>query len=192
MPPKSFRPQHLELRYKTYYAVLTVPKDVRFYLGKPRFFKTTGTSDLRIAQARADLFVIKWQAEIAMARQDSNNPILRSALELNKIKDSTPKHRFDDVLQDEVDRLERETNESIAETFRQVASGESQLFESFLNGWEKHQLDRKLTTTQTLMDPHLMCSVMFFLRFGGLTTLLSQKLLLTLLVMSLPFRHRQL
>ena len=85
MPKRPFRPHHLELRYKTYFALLTVPKDVQLTLGKTRFFKTTGTGDLKIAQAKADLFVIKWKAEIAKARQNTDDPIINSALELNKM-----------------------------------------------------------------------------------------------------------
>ena len=52
MSKKPFRPQNLELRYKTYFAVLTVPKDVQYILGKKRFFKTTGTGDIKVAQAK--------------------------------------------------------------------------------------------------------------------------------------------
>ena len=55
---KSFRPQHLELRYRTYFAVLTVPKDVQFVLGKKRFFQTTETGDIRIAQLSTPSSVI--------------------------------------------------------------------------------------------------------------------------------------
>lgn len=145
MPPKTFRAQHLEQRHNTYYAVLTVPKDVRFILGKKRFFKTTGTSDFRVAQAKAELFVIQWQTEIANARQDSSDPILHSALELRKIRESTPKHLFDDVLDDEVNKLERDSNKFVAQTFKEVAQGKAHVLETHLDGWESHQHARKLT-----------------------------------------------
>jgi integrase len=145
MPPKPFRAQHLELRRKTYYAVLTVPKDVHFILGTKKFLKTTGTSNLRIAQTKAELFVIQWQAEIANARQESSSPILQSALELNEIRNSTPKHLFDEVLEEETNRLELETNQIVAQTFNQVSKGKVKLLASYIDKWEQHQQDRKLT-----------------------------------------------
>jgi DNA invertase Pin-like site-specific DNA recombinase len=44
MPKKSFKPNHLELRYRTYFALLVVPKDVRHIIGKSKFFETTGNA----------------------------------------------------------------------------------------------------------------------------------------------------
>ena len=46
MAQKNFKPNHLELRYRTYFAVLVVPKDVRHIVGKSKFFETTGTGDV--------------------------------------------------------------------------------------------------------------------------------------------------
>ena len=102
MSKRPFRPQHLELRHKTYFALLTIPKDVQHIIGKTRFFKTTGTGDVKIAQAKADLFVIKWKAEIANARQNTDDPIINSALELNKMSKSTPWHMLQDVVDEEM------------------------------------------------------------------------------------------
>jgi hypothetical protein len=96
-------------RHKTYFALLTVPKDVQYILGKKRFFKTTGTSDLRIAQAKADIFVIQWKAEIANARQKADDPIINSALELNKMLNSSPRELVLDVIHEETDRLRIDT-----------------------------------------------------------------------------------
>ena len=144
MPPKTFRPQHLELRHKTYFALLTVPKDVQYILGKKRFFKTTGTSDLRIAQAKADLFVIQWKAEIANARQKADDPIINSALELNKMFNSSPRELVLDVIHEETDRLRIDTNELIANTFEAVALGKSKVLDTYIPEWRRHQLDRGL------------------------------------------------
>jgi hypothetical protein len=46
---KKFSANHLELRYRTYYAVLYIPKDVQVALGKSKFFETTGTGDFKVA-----------------------------------------------------------------------------------------------------------------------------------------------
>lgn len=155
MPKKPFRPQHLELRHKTYFALLTIPKDVQHIIGKMRFFKTTGTSDLRVAQAKADLFVIKWKAEIANARQQHGDPIINSALELNKMLKSTPNHMVLDVIEEETDRLRNEVGDLVANTFETVATGKSKTLDSYIEEWEKHQLSRIETKTVSQMRSDL-------------------------------------
>ena len=60
--------QHLEKRANTYYAVLTVPADVRPIVGKLRHVQSTQTSDKAEASVRAALLVARWRAEIAKAR----------------------------------------------------------------------------------------------------------------------------
>jgi hypothetical protein len=52
---KKFSPTHLELRYRTYFAVLYIPKDVQVALGKSKFFETTGTGDFKVAQSIASM-----------------------------------------------------------------------------------------------------------------------------------------
>lgn len=142
MAKKPFRPQHLELRHKTYFALLTIPKDVQHIIGKKRFFKTTGTGDARIAQAKAELFIIKWKAEIANARQKNDDPIVNSAIELNKMLKSTPSHMVQDVIEEETDRLRDEVGDLIADTFAMIATGKSKTLDSYIGEWEKHQLSR--------------------------------------------------
>ena len=68
MNKKSFKPSHVELRHKTYYATLTIPKDVRHLLKKIRFFKSTQTSNLKQAELRAANWVFKWKQEIEKVR----------------------------------------------------------------------------------------------------------------------------
>jgi len=144
MPKKPFRPQHLDLRHKTYFALLTIPKDVQHIIGKTRFFKTTGTGDVKIAQAKADLFVIKWKAEIAKARQNTDDPIINSALELNKMSKSTPWHMLQDVIDEETDRLRDETGDFVADAFNLIATGKAKVLDTFIHAWEQHQFDRGL------------------------------------------------
>ena len=144
MPKRPFRPQHLELRHKTYFALLTIPKDVQHILGKKRFFKTTGTGDLKIAQAKAELFVIKWKAEIANARQNTDDPIINSALELNKMSKTTPWHMLSDVIDEETDRLRNETSDIVADTFNAIAIGKAKVLDTFVPAWEQYQVDRGL------------------------------------------------
>jgi integrase len=60
--------RHLEKRANLYYAVLTVPPDVREAIGKLRFVKSTQTDVKEQAGLRAAMLVAGWKAEIAKAR----------------------------------------------------------------------------------------------------------------------------
>ena len=166
---KTFRPQHLELRYRTYFAVLTVPKDVQFVLGKKRFFQTTGTGDIHIAQAKADLLVIKWKAEIASARNRTQDPIINSALELNQMMKSVPKHLVHDVqdlMRDEEEAIRNRKGDLVADTFITVATGKSKLLESYADQWEKKQLETLEAKTVAQMKSDL--KLLFdFLQMSG-------------------------
>jgi integrase len=68
MATKSFKPSHVELRHKTYFALLYVPKDVRHVIGKIKFYKSTQTGVLREAEAIASVWVINWKYQIKTAR----------------------------------------------------------------------------------------------------------------------------
>lgn len=162
MAKKSFNPTHLELRYKTYYAVLKVPKDVQHIIGRSSFFETTGTGDLRIARSDAALKVIKWKAEIASARSRTEDPILQSALELKRLMKSgtSPRHLVQDVIDDETYRMtEVHGSNILAETFNRVASGKSKVLSELASDWVKHELKRGLenkTVTQAKNDLELL------------------------------------
>lgn len=162
MTKKSFNPTHLELRYKTYFAVLKVPKDVQHILGRSSFFETTGTSDLRIARSNAALKVIKWKAEIASARSRTQDPILQSAIELNRLmkSGSSPMHLVQDVIDDETYRMsESQGSNLLSETFNRVATGKSKVLSELANQWkdyeEKRGLEKK-TVSQGISDIELL------------------------------------
>ena len=110
MSKKRFKPSHLELRHNTYFAILTVPKDVRHIIGKSKFFETTHTHDLRIAESQAALKIIKWKAAIAEARSKTDDPILNSAIELHRMMRSgdSPRQLVKEVIEDEAIRIEYE------------------------------------------------------------------------------------
>lgn len=162
MAKKSFNPTHLELRYKTYYAVLKVPKDVRHILGRSSYFETTGTGDLRIARSDAALKVIKWKAEIAAARSRTGDPILQSAQELNRLMKSgaSPRHLVQDVIDEETYRMSESSGSNLlAETFNLVASGKSKVLSEMVPSWkiyeEKRGLEKK-TVSQAVSDLELL------------------------------------
>ena len=55
MATKSFKASYVELRHKTYFAILYVPKDVRHIIGKLKFYKSTQTGIREEAEAIASV-----------------------------------------------------------------------------------------------------------------------------------------
>jgi len=160
---RRFKASHLELRYNTYFATLSVPKDVQHIIGKTKFYESTQTHDLRIAQAEASLKVIKWKAAIAEARSKTDDPILNSALELNRLMKtrSSPKHLVQDVIEEETLRIEHEVGPLVSENFAQVAHGKTKVLKLMLDDWKEYQKRRTLKTKtidQMVSDVELMVS----------------------------------
>ena len=58
MATKSFKASYVELRHKTYFAILYVPKDVRHIIGKLKFYKSTQTGILGEAEAIDEIIII--------------------------------------------------------------------------------------------------------------------------------------
>ena len=148
MPTKSFKPDHLELRHKTYYAVLYVPKEVQHVIGKSKFFETTQTHDLRVAQSVAALKVIKWKAEIAAARTRTDDPILKSAIELSRLMKTGDSPRFlvEEVINEESGRLFNLHSDLVSRTFNAVATGKAKVLSELVIGWTMHQKQRRLAS----------------------------------------------
>lgn len=147
MPKKrQFKASHVEKRHNLYYAVLYVPKEVRYQIGKVKFYKSTGTGDLKLAEARASLWVVKWKSEIESARIKIPDPIIQSAKELNELRKIKNKIGFvDDVINEEKLRFKRENVErQKIEVFEQVATGKYKHFDELIKPWKKHQLSRGL------------------------------------------------
>lgn len=65
---------HLEKRKATWYAVLTVPADLRPTIGKLRYCQSTKTGDRGMAQTRAAVLVAVWKAELRKARGIAPDP----------------------------------------------------------------------------------------------------------------------
>jgi integrase len=161
MTNKTFKPTHLELRHKTYFALLVVPKDVRHIVGKSKFFETTGTGDLKIAQSLATLKVIKWKADIAAARTKTSDPDINSAIELQRMFKTTPAHMVQDVIEGETSRIENEIGLLSAETFNVLATGKRKPLTSFIDEWVKNEQRRGLaekTIAQMKSDVEVLIS----------------------------------
>ena len=144
MPSKNFKANHLELRHRTYFAILVIPKDVRHIIGKSKFFETTGTRDIKIAQSLANLKVIKWKSEIATARANTSDPVINSALELNRMLKTSPTQLVQDVIEDETSRLENQVGLLASSTFSVIAKGIRKPLTTFIDEWVKNEKKRGL------------------------------------------------
>ena len=163
MPPKTFKPNHLELRYRTYSAVLIIPKDVRHIFQKTRFSESLGTSDLKSAQALATMKVIKWKGLIASARARSDDPIVNSAIELNRMYKSSPPELVTEIIDEETARIAHERGEYLSEAFNDVASGKSKALVGLIDAWVKNEQRRNLkakTIAQMKSDVQLLVQSM--------------------------------
>jgi integrase len=132
-----------------------VPKAVQHIIGKTKFYETTGTSDLKIAQSLASLKVIKWKAEIATARTATEDPILSSATELKRLLGSSPSHLVKEIIEEQTEKLLIEKGELVASTFNAVATGKTKLLVNFIPEWINHQRKRTVsekTITQMKSD----------------------------------------
>ncbi len=63
----------IELRHRTYFAYLDVPKDVRKGIGRRVFRQTLQTDSRSVAERRAAPLIAQWKAEIARAREEPNH-----------------------------------------------------------------------------------------------------------------------
>jgi len=144
MPKKNPLPPYLVKRYNTYFAVLYIPKDVQYALGKKKFIKTTGEQNIKLAQAIANVFVMGWKAEISAARSKSDEPLINSAKEIKKLLKSSPKYLVDEVIEEEVARLQRERKPIDAEVFERIAKGKNKHLEDVAKEWKIHEQKRGL------------------------------------------------
>ena len=67
-------PKYLQQRYRTWYAVLEIPKVLRPKLGGARFFRSLKTDSQRLAEMRAMPLVAEWKRLIEAART-GNEPL---------------------------------------------------------------------------------------------------------------------
>jgi hypothetical protein len=83
----------IELRHRTFFAYLDVPKDVRKVIRRRIFRQTLKTDSRSVAKRRAAPLIAQWKAEVARAREEPNHndaKFWRDALRRAK----TPEDRF--------------------------------------------------------------------------------------------------
>ena len=143
--PKTSKPSHLVKRYNTYFAVLYVPKEIQYIIGKAKFSKSTGTENRKLAETIAQVYVMGWKAEIEAARSKSDDPLIQSAKDIRKLLKSSPAHLVQDAIDEEIAKLNLAKKEIHAEVFEQIATGKNQYLEDVLKNWKKHEEDRGLS-----------------------------------------------
>lgn len=142
---KTSKPSHLVKRYNTYFAVLYVPKEIQYIIGKAKFSKSTGTDNRKLAETIAQVYVMGWKAEIESARSKSDDPLIQSAKDIRKLLKSSPAHLVQDAIDEEIAKLNLAKKEIHAEVFEQIATGKNQYLEDVLKNWKKHEEDRGLS-----------------------------------------------
>jgi len=174
MTRKFTNSSYVERRYNTYYAVYYVPKDVRHIIKKAKFYKSTQTSDIKLAEHRAQALVVSWKAKVAAARAKSEDPIINSALELLKELQDENKNKaylVKEVIDEQASLIRYHAGDGIADTFSSIATGEHRLLSELVSSWESHQKNRglaKKTIFQMRSDIDLLTK--FFSTANYLTT----------------------
>lgn len=128
---------HLERRRNLWYALLTIPKDVRHKFDhKIRFVESLGTPDKVDAAIRAAPLLAKWKASIREAR-GATNALTEEALRWQKhlttqasIDDSMGDHQgtgsleLQDIIRERSVNIAKTKGKDVANTFSGLAFGE--------------------------------------------------------------------
>ena len=92
----------IELRHRTYFAYLDVPKDVRAKLKRRVFRETLKTDSRSVAARRAAPKIAHWKSAIAKAREEPNHNDARYYRDaLRRAKDD----RQRDAIMEEIDMM---------------------------------------------------------------------------------------
>jgi len=159
MVKKSSNPSHLIKRYNTYFAVLYVPKDIQYAIGKAKFSKSTGTDNKKLAETIAQVYVMGWKAEIESVRSKSDDPLIQSAKDIQKLLKSSPTHLVQDAIDEEVARLNQAKQPIHAEVFERVSKGENKYLKDVAKDWKLNEKKRGLkekTIDQMVSDVELI------------------------------------
>ena len=164
MARKTYIGSYLELRYNTYFAVLYVPKDVRHIIGKSKFYKTTETGNIQIAENRAAAMVHRWKQAINKARANPDDPLMRSAMDLaDLLCTSSAPDSVREIIEEEGERIRSVEGEFEAEVFKSVASGKYRNLKVVLEDWQALQIKRELKKkTVEQMVKHLDVMISHF------------------------------
>jgi citrate lyase synthetase len=87
---KTSKSSHLVKRYNTYFAVLNLPNEIQYIIGKAKFSKSTEADNRKLSETIAQAYVMGWKVEIEAARSKSDDPLIQSAKDIRKLLKSSP------------------------------------------------------------------------------------------------------
>lgn len=161
MARQTFHAAHLELRHKTYFAVLYVPSDVQRFIGKTKFTRSTQTGDRRLAEHRANAFAINWKAEISRARHEAPDLLISEAMDLNwnlKRKNLLP-GTVDEIIEDRTAEIKKTISPLAAIEFETIAKGKNRILSALIPEWKANETARgskQKTIDQMVVDVTLL------------------------------------
>lgn len=136
-------PKYLQQRYRVWYAVLDIPKDVRPKLGgKPRFVQSLKTESLSEAEILVLPLIAEWKALIQEARGQttpSSADLVAKALhwrdELRRAQDDQHEHSvLASIVDDELWKL-NETDPKAAKIAAKISDGQSYPLDRDIDAW---------------------------------------------------------
>ncbi|MWJ28607.1 tyrosine-type recombinase/integrase [Halomonas sp. ZH2S] len=158
---------HLERRANRWYAVLTIPKEVRPKLnGKIRFVKSTGTADKRIAQSRAYALVAQWKDQIAKAQggEEAEGSFLDGVLEYRQELEALRRNDRDQyealagVIIEKAEKLDAQGYPEDAQQLARIALGEQTPIAPELKDWSDNLHLKPKTAEQMEKDAKRMAT----------------------------------
>lgn len=157
---------HLEKRANRWYAVLTIPEDVRpKFGGKMRFVKSTRTTDKRVAQSRAYALVAEWKDQIAKA-QGNDEPggsffdgVLEYRQQLEELRRSNDLQHYEALagsITNKAEKLDAQGNHEDAQRLASVALGQRTPINPELIEWRNNLHLKQKTAEQMEKDAKRM------------------------------------
>jgi integrase len=169
---------YIEKRRRKYFALHTVPEDVREALGgRVRFCAALKTDSLKVAQTRARVLEVQWRRLIEQARSQSTDQIEREALFWRQFVEDAPEHEKQlvrDAIADEAQtRVDRAASKSgytdhrqegyddlpvhaEATRFHAIATGKLVRLDEHLDEWlatlAGHQEVKSIATKRTMVQ----------------------------------------
>ncbi|PPC94847.1 MAG: hypothetical protein CTY33_02875 [Methylotenera sp.] len=136
---KPFIPRYLELRYNTWFAVYSVPKNLRQYVGKDKYRKSTKTNDLKLAAKIASAYVLEWKQEIDSLSSISSDTYISSALDLNrqlrKSNDAGLKETIKEIIEEVHQDFKKLEDNYFEDSFRDMALKPGIILETSVKPW---------------------------------------------------------
>lgn len=152
---------HIELRRNIWYAVLTIPSDVRATLGKLRFVKSLRTPDRRAAVKLARPIVAAWKAQVMQARGDPGAlngfaEEVRAWREQLAALSGEERSDIELVLSDHVERVEQAEGFEAAKRYYDLATGRATATSEHFEDWRAQLHLAQKTIDQMLKDVRLL------------------------------------